>query len=172
MVVEPLQSKKVTLIERLARWLKLARHCGTHFRALGTDPGASGTSSGASGQLSQEHSAPTPERPAPTPERPEMRPFEIGLQPLAREDDDDPATYATDLIRWLRVKGLTTGIRHNQMLQEYQAMCPHYGWEPRAWNSVARELTRQTTGKKVFGRFRLRDGSVRRLRIYPIDTPH
>lgn len=193
-MVKPLQSKKLTLIERLARFFKFRpRYCGTDSGASGTDSGAFGTDSGASGPPSSghsvptsgnpaptsehsapipEHSATTPEHPAPTPERPELPPFALGLQPLAREGDDDSATHATDLIRWLRLKGLTRGILHYQILREYNTMCSFYDWEPRAWNSVARELTRQTTGKKVFDRFTLRDGSKRRLRIYPIDTRH
>jgi len=129
----------------------------------------------------QDHPAPTQDRSAPTMDSPALGQDHAepvtnhaesleGLKPLASDDDDSPKAYAIELVRWLRIKGLTGGIDHRCIRREYELMCTQFDWPPRPWNPVARELTFLTTGKKVYRHITMQDGTYRRLRIYPIGS--
>jgi hypothetical protein len=75
------------------------------------------------------------------------------------------------LVGWLTRYNWEIELRYPQMLQLYRQMCKHLNWAVRPWNPVAREVTRLTTGRKVYRWFRDRDGLLHRLRVYPPPPP-
>ena len=85
-------------------------------------------------------------------------------QPSARE-------HAELLLEWIRVNvDVADGpITHAAILEFYTEMLIEAGLKERAWNSVACEFRRLTTGRrKVYAWIETTTGAVHRLRIYPI----
>lgn len=100
-----------------------------------------------------------------------------GLEParLSRPEpvleDHPPEAHARRLLAWLRDggnRGRQGDILTPEMLEIYQEMCMEILWRERAWNPIAHELTRLTTGRKVYCWIR-DNGRRRRVRVYPIE---
>ena len=85
-------------------------------------------------------------------------------QPSAKE-------HAERLLEWIRtnVDAEDGPITHAAIQEFYCEMLIEAGWRERAWNPVACEFRRLTTGRrKVYAWITTTTGAVHRLRIYPI----
>ena len=86
--------------------------------------------------------------------------------PLRLHDSDD---LASALLTWLsEYEG--EPLRYPEVFAEYCEMCLAYDFVVRPWNPVARAFTLLTTGRKIYRWFRFDDGTLHRLRVYPIVT--
>jgi hypothetical protein len=82
-----------------------------------------------------------------------------------------PRRHAQALLEWLWKNGYGSAeFLAAEMQRIYAEVCRELNWAVRPWNPVARELTRLTTGRKVY-RWVLRDGIRHRLRVYQVPTP-
>ena len=109
--------------------------------------------------LAQWFAAPTP---VPTPQEQDEAPTPLGPAELT------PDRHARQLIDWITVHDeWGDGLLFVEILAAYGRMCVRFGWSPRPWNPIARELTKRTTGRKVFRWTRFPDGTRHRLRFYP-----
>ena len=74
-------------------------------------------------------------------------------------------------MEWLWRNGYgSTELLAGDMQRTYAEVCRELNWAVRPWNPVARELTRLTTGRKVY-RWIVRDDMRHRLRVYLVPTP-
>jgi hypothetical protein len=103
----------------------------------------------------------------PTSDVPGTRPPRRGV-PCWQTASYSPKQHAEMLVGWLTRYNWEIELRYPQMLQLYRQMCRHLNWAVRPWNPVAREVTRLTTGRKVYRWFRDRSDSVfiPRLRLF------
>ena len=82
-----------------------------------------------------------------------------------------PRRHAQTLLEWLWKNGYGSAeFLAADMQRTYIELCRELNWAVRPWNPVARELTRLTTGRKIY-RWVLRDGIRHRLRVYQVPTP-
>ena len=88
--------------------------------------------------------------------------------PCCRTALYQPRQHAHQLVSWFEEKRWSGELVFADMLASYWAMCVDCNWAVRPWNPVAREFTKLTTGRKVYRWFRLSDGELHRLRVYPI----
>jgi hypothetical protein len=79
-----------------------------------------------------------------------------------------PERHARQLLSWLREQGWDREVLYPDMLRLYHAMCEELNWATRPWAPVAREFTRITTRRKVYRWCRAANGTMHRLRVYPI----
>ena len=91
--------------------------------------------------------------------------------PCCRTALYQPRQHAFQLVSWFEEKRWSGELVFADMLASYWAMCVDCNWAVRPWNPVAREFTKLTTGRKVYRWFRLSDGKLHRLRVYPIGPP-
>jgi hypothetical protein len=59
-------------------------------------------------------------------------------------------------------------MHHAHIRQLYIGMCDALNWGPHAWNLVADQFRRITTGKKVYRMQMFDDGVRRKVRVYPV----
>ena len=86
--------------------------------------------------------------------------------PLRLHDSDD---LASALLTWLsEYEG--EPLRYPEVFAEYCEMCLAYDFVVRPWNPVARAFTLLTTGRKIYRWFHFDDGTLHRLRVYPMVT--
>jgi hypothetical protein len=81
----------------------------------------------------------------------------------------DSYYLASALLTWLsEYEG--EPLRYPEIFAEYCEMCLACDFVVRPWNPVARAFTLLTTGRKIYRWFRFDDGTLHRLRVYPIVT--
>jgi hypothetical protein len=72
------------------------------------------------------------------------------------------------VIAWLADDGRVAGrlVLASDLKRVYPLLCRSFGWEPFAWNTLARDLRKMTGGRK---RYIWHSG--KRVRAYPVPRP-
>ncbi len=79
-----------------------------------------------------------------------------------------PEHHAAALLHWLHEERISGCYR--QLRAQHRRMVVAYGWAPRHWNPIGRELTKLLGGRKTYLRVIDRDNRVHRRRVFII--PH
>jgi len=81
-----------------------------------------------------------------------------------------PEIHARELLIWLQEQGMSGCVTYRQIRAQHRRMVIAKGWAPRAWNPIARELTKLLGGKKTYWRSIDQNNRERRWRVFYIPS--